>query len=166
MADLVFDLISKFLRRNGVFLFSLLLISGCIEASTQSLATDALLDTVRQELEQGKVVVVYHMVNGEQDSEQYADWSAYLNEFASSKGKQYTFHPSDKVFDDFLEKQDIDARESYTVFMKKGDATYYYDGVIVELMVYTSVDNVYSKKPLTDMDKAFLPKAVNVFVDQ
>jgi len=159
-------LISKLLRSKGILLFLLLLISGCTEAGTQPQSAGAVLDTVRQELEQGKVVVVYHMVNGEQDSEQYADWSAYLNEFASSKGKLYTFHPSDKGFDDFLKKHGADASGSYTVFMKKGDSTYYYDGAIVELMVYTSVDNVYSKKPLTDMDKAFLPEAVNIFVDQ
>lgn len=126
----------------------------------------ALLGVVLQELEQGRVVVVYRMSNSERDSEQYADWSAYLNDFASSNGSQYTFHPSDKGFDDFLKGNGADVGEDYTVFMKKGYPTYYYDGVILESMIYTSVDNAYSKKPLTDMDRAFLPEAIHIVVGE
>jgi hypothetical protein len=142
------------------------LVSGCTEAGTQPQSTDDLLGTVRQELKQGKNVVVYHMKNSELDSEQYADWSAYLNDFASSKEKQYAFHSSDKGFDNFLKKNGVDIGGDYTLFMKKGDVTYYYDGVILESMVYMSVDNAYSKKPLTDMDKAFLPEAINIVVGE
>ena len=159
-------MISKLLRSKWSLLFLLFLISGCTEAGTQAQSADDLLSTIRQELRQEKVVVVYHMSNGEPDSEQYADWAAYLNDFASSKGKQYTFHASDKEFDGFLKKNGVDIGEDYTVFMKKGDATYYYDGVILESMVYMSVDNVYSKKPLSDMDKAFLPETINIVVSE
>lgn len=156
----------KLLRCKGLILFSLLLISGCTEADSQPQSADALLGAVRQELEQGKVVVVYRMSNGEQDSEQYADWSAYLNDFASSKGTQYTFHSSDNGVEQFLKKNGADVGADYTVFMKKGYPTYYYDGVILESMIYTSVDNAYSKKPLADMDRAFLPEAIHIVVGE
>jgi hypothetical protein len=159
-------LTSKLSRNKGFLLFSLLLICGSAAADTQPQSADAILSVVRQELEQGKVNVVYRMSNREQGSEQYADWSAYLNYFASSKGKHYSFHSSDKGFDDFLKKNGADVGDDYTVFMKKGYVAYYYDGVILESMVYTSVDNAYAKKPLTDMDKAFLPEAIHIVVGE
>jgi hypothetical protein len=149
-------------RIKNIIFLSLLIISDCAAAVTPPDSINDLLGTIRQELKQGKVVVVYRMSNDELDSEQYADWSDCLNEFALAKGERYAFHSADKRFDDFLKKGGVSVEDDYTVFMKKGGATYYYDSVILESMVYVSVDKIYSKKPLDDMDKVFLPDAINI----
>lgn len=104
------------------------------------------------------------MDNSDLSSEQYADWSVYLNDFAASKGTEYAFHPSKDEFNALLERNGLSALDEYTVFMKKGKATYYYDGVIVEPMVYVAVDKSYAQQPLTDMDEAFLPEATNASI--
>lgn len=151
------------ITRKISFLF--LVWSGLLALPQSGLAS-GLLHEIRQELDLGKIVVIYHMSNDELDSEQYADWSTYLNEFASSKDKRYTFHASDKEFDSLLKAKNINAEGDYTLFMKKGDATYYYDGVILESMVYVSVDKMYTRKPMTDMDKIFLPDTIDFVVDE
>lgn len=150
--------------RQGVLFLSLLLFLGLAEASDQPHLRKDLLDAARQELDLGKVVVVYRMSNEELDSEQYADWSAYLNEFALSRSKRFVFHPADKEFDALLEKNDITVEDDYTVFMKRGGVTYYYDGVILEPMVYVSVEKSYSGQVVTDMDKAFLPTPIELLI--
>jgi hypothetical protein len=43
-----------------------------------------------------------------------------------------------------IASQQIDVTESYTLFMKAGDPSYFYQDVIVEVMVYFSVDQTYA----------------------
>lgn len=158
-------MINKLSQNKGVLFLLLLLVSACTGADTPPSPADSLLGSIRQELVQGKVVVVYQMSNQGSDTEQYADWSAYLNDFSAHRKEQYRFHASDEVFNRFLTQNGVDTRSDYTVFLKKGSDSYFYNGVIVEPMVYSAVDKVYSSKPLTDMDRAFIPDVLDISVE-
>ena len=127
----------------------------------QDTAPDKLLASIDKDLNEGKVVVVYKMSNNDTSSEQYADWAAYLNELSSTGNANYKIYPTNEVFNRKLTISNITPDEDYTVFLKRGKPSYYYDGVIVEPMVYTAVYNSYSDVKLTDIDIAFMPDVID-----
>ncbi len=102
------------------------------------------------------------MKNTDKKSEQYADWSAYLNNFTENRMNTYAVHKADKKFNEKLLSLNIDSDGNYSVFIKQGKATYYYNDVVLEPMIYMAIDNAYSGKQLSPMDKAFLPDAINL----
>jgi len=146
-------LISKFF----IFL-TFAIASGCVNPGTHS---DKLLSSINESIKQGKTVIVYQMKNMDKTTEQYADWSAYLNDFMKEKANSYKAYSTNKAFNTKLSKIKINTDSSYTVFLKQGKPTYYYDDVIVEPMVYIAIDNKYSGKELSAMDNAFLPDVIN-----
>lgn len=86
---------------------------------------------------------------GDSESEQYADWSHYLNQFASEAGKSFVFH---KVTTDDLKKFVHDPNK-YTndfsmIFLKNGKPTFFYNGPILEPQVYKFVELTYLGKPI------------------
>ena len=78
------------------------------------------------------------------------------------KSNNYKAYSANKAFNTKLSKIKIDTDSSYTIFLRQRKTTYYYDDVIVEPMVYITVDNQYSAKKLSAMDNAFLPYAINL----
>lgn len=102
------------------------------------------------------------MLNQDKTSEQYADWAAYLNEFSSSKPDTYRFYKTNVAFNKKLNKHKANIENSYTLFLKKGKPDYFYEGVIVEMAVYMTVDFAYTGKPLTPMHEAFLPVEIDI----
>lgn len=143
----------------------LLLIIGLAAVTTNSISgfmsNDPLLSTIHQQLAQGNVVVVYQMENDDKGSEQYADWASYLNDFYSTNTDNYRVYRTNKVLNDILVINKIDVTDSYTLFMKYGSPSYFYQGAIVEAMVYFAVDQAYSGQSADGLE-AFLPDEVQV----
>ena len=141
-----------------LILIGLAIVSGC----ANSTPSDELLSKIQKELNEGKTVVIYQMLNKDKTSEQYADWSAYLNDYSASKAKTHTFHETNKRLNETLAKKQINSSDSYTLFLKKGKTSYFYEGTIVESMVYIAVDKSYTNKTLSPMDQAFIPDEITI----
>ena len=118
----------------------------------------------KKDLGSGKSVVLIINANEKSKSEQYADWSHYLNEFSSKVGKDYTFHKlsADKLKNIILNGEKF--KENYSmIFMKKGKPSYFYSGPIVEPQVYKFVQLSYSGKPIKPKYlNQFSPEKVNI----
>jgi len=148
--------------RKVFILLAFIIASGCANSGTPSSHSDKLLSSINESLKLGKTVIVYQMKNTDKTSEQYADWAGYLNDFASDKKDTYITYPANKAFNMKLSKSKINSEGNYTVFIKKGKPTYFYDDVILEPMVYIEIDNAFSGKKLSPMDNAFLPDAIRL----
>jgi hypothetical protein len=149
-----------FLRRV-LIIFLITFAAGCANSATPGAAPDNLLRKIETALGRGQAVIVYSMTNMDRTTEQYADWSANLNEFSSAHAGKYQVFSADEKFKKLLVKSNVGGSKEFTVFMKKDYPTYCYDGVVVEQAVYLAIDNKYSGKPLSAMDKAFLPNEIN-----
>lgn len=118
----------------------------------------------KKDLDSGKSVVLIINANEKSKSEQYADWSHYLNEFSSGAGKDYVFYKlsSDKLKDVILNGEKF--KESYSmIFMNKGNSSYFYSGPILEPQVYKFVHLSYSGKPIKPKHLSqFAPEKVNI----
>ncbi len=132
---------------KNVFALALILISSSVFADHKFV----------KDLESGKSVVLIINADEKSKSEQYADWSHYLNEFTSEVGNNYVFH---KVSTGKLKKIILNSerfKENYSMlFMKKGMPSYFYSGPIVEPQVYKFVQLSYLGKPIK-------PKYLNQF---
>ncbi|MFT5658867.1 MAG: hypothetical protein ACI9KN_002148 [Gammaproteobacteria bacterium] len=136
-----------------------MVLTGAVSASDQA---DTLLTTISQQLQQGKIVVIYQMRNDDKSSEQYADWASYLNDFATAHAADYRFHAVNKALNEKLASCGIEvSATSYSLFLKQASPGYFYEDVIVEPMVYMAVDQAYGGL-LTDEFSAFLPDEVSV----
>jgi len=139
----------------------LIVAAGYADAATQEANTSHLILKIKNDLDGGQAIIVYYMENNDKTDEQYADWSAYLNDFAAAHAKLYKVYAADESINATLEQHKLNSRQNYTLFMKRGSPSYFYSGVIVEPAVYTAVDNTYSGKAATDSVNAFLPTASN-----
>ena len=132
---------------RNIFTFVLVLISSSVFADHEFI----------EELELGKSVVLIINADEKSKSEQYADWSHYLNEFSSEVGNNYVYH---KISTTKLNKIILNGekfKENYSmIFMKKGKPSYFYSGPIVEPQVYKFVKLTYLGKPIK-------PKYLNQF---
>ncbi|MEJ2439596.1 MAG: hypothetical protein P8Z72_07995 [Gammaproteobacteria bacterium] len=151
----------------------ILAVSGvaCLLLLTRAYAADPgpgtadLLTKIKSDLAHGQAVIVYRMQNKNRRSEQYADWAAGLNQFYATHRGHYRVYAANQAFNSELTKSKIKLKNSYTVFMKRGSPSYYYEGVILEKAVYTAVDNHYSGKPVSTLDRAFLPEVISFKLD-
>ena len=125
---------------------------------------DPLLSTINQQLMDGQIVVIYQMENDYNTTEQYADWAYYLNDFASERRASYQFHQSNRVVNDKLNRQKINTDGSYTLFIKEGEASYFYPDVILEPVVYLAVDQAYAGDIDND-SQGFLPDEIKFTLD-
>lgn len=132
---------------KNVFTLVLILISSSVFADHEFV----------KDLESGKSVVLIINADEKSKSEQYADWSHYLNEFSSEAGNNYVFH---KISTAKLNKIILNGekfKENYSmIFMRKGKPSYFYSGPIVEPQVYKFVQLSYLGKPIK-------PKYLNQF---
>jgi len=139
---------------KNVFAVVLILISSSVFADHKFV----------KELESGKSVVLIINADEKSKSEQYADWSHYLNEFSSDVGDNYVFH---KISTDKLNKIILNGekfKENYSmIFMKKGKPSYFYRGPIVASQVYKFIHLSYSGKPIKPKYlKQFSPEEVKI----
>jgi hypothetical protein len=130
-------------------------------SGSRSSDADPLLSSIHQQLAQGKIIVVYQMQNDDKSSEQYADWASYLNDFSSTHVDNYRIHKTNDALNLIIASQQIDVTESYTLFIKTGSSSYFYQDVIVDAMVYFAVDQAYAGH-IIDGHAAFLPDEVTV----
>lgn len=102
----------------------------------------------------GKGILLFKFEESAIDSEAYADWAEYLNEFKSANNSDFLIHEINNQ-----EKAALNiATNEFTIFLKRGYPSYFYNGYIVEPQVYTAVHKVYTKQELSSMDKSFLPE--------
>ena len=121
-------------------------------------------NTFEKELASGKSIVLIINADLKSKSEQYADWSHYLNQFSSNVGKDFVFHHISKNMINELVKNGDRFNKSYSmIFIKKGKPSYFYEGPIVEPQVYKYVKLSYSGKPIKPKYlNQFSPDKVNV----
>jgi len=158
----VSQLKNRLFLKTNIVIYAILLIAGCANSAPSSKGDGNVSYKIEKTLAEGKAVIVYHMTNMDKSTEQYADWSANLNDFHAAHSGKYEVLSADNNFLKILKANKFSENAEFSIFMKKGYPTYYYDGVIVEKAVYLSVDNKYSGKTLTGMDEAFLPKEINI----
>jgi len=148
---------------NKLYIFLILaIISGCGNSDSSETKNDTLLSNIEKNLDQGKGIIVYQMTNNDKSSEQYADWASYLNDFTSSQTFNYVVYESSKELNTQFINEQANVTGSYTLFLKRGKPTYFYDGVIVESMVYMAVDEIYSNGALPPMFQVFLPGVLEI----
>lgn len=139
---------------KNIFVFLLILISFSVYAD----------HGFKKDLDSGKSVVLIINANEKSKSEQYADWSHYLNEFSSKVANNYVFHKlsTDKLKNIILDSEKF--KENYSmIFMKKGKPSYFYSGPIVEPQVYKFVQLSYSGKPIKpEYLKQFAPEEIKL----
>ena len=137
----------------------LLFVSGLLQANTD------LLDKINSDLSSGNIVVVYQMLNDETASEQYADWAYYLNNFADSNTPLFKFYSADGAFNNRLSESHLNITDSYTMFLKKDASSFFYEGVVVENLVYLAVKAHYTQEAHLPVYRAFIPEAVTIKLD-
>ena len=102
------------------------------------------------------------MSNDDTASQQYADWAYYLNDFAHSNSPLYKFYSIDAAFNNWLSECNLNITESYTLFLKKDVSSFFYEGVVVENLVYLAVKTHFAQEDLLPVYQAFLPDEVTV----
>lgn len=136
--------------------FCLFFVSGLGQANTD------LLDKINCDLASGNIVVVYQMLNDDTASEQYADWAYYLNEFSGSNTPLYKFYKADEALNNRLSESDLDITDSYTLFLKKDASSFFYEGVVVENLVYLAVQAHYAQEEPLPVYRAFIPDEIKI----
>jgi len=118
----------------------------------------------KDELDSGKVVVFIINMPKRSESELYADWSHYLNQFSSEVGKEYVFHQVSKnKLKDLIQDSEKYSKAYSMIFMKKDKSSYFYNGPIVESQVYQFVRLAYQGKPIEpEYLNQFSPQEVNI----
>ena len=116
---------------------------------------------IKRDLRNDKVVVLIINSKENQESEQYADWSYYLNDFANAVGDEYVFYKLDTTsLANLTERAGSYAKAYSMIFMKQGKNTYFYDGPIVEPQVYEYVQLSYSGQTVPKHLHQFAPETV------
>lgn len=108
----------------------------------------------------GHTILFYAYSDKIAETEAYADWAAYLNDFQESSNADVYFSRVQKnalvpIFPQLANHTE------FSLFLKKGMTAYLYVDLIIEPQVYTAVKHVYGELPLTAVDKAFLPEEIN-----
>ena len=136
----------------------------CLSLIFASIAVPVYADQkslIKSDLRNGKAVVLIINSKENQESEQYADWSYYLNDFANTAGNDYVFHKLNTTSLMNL----IESAKSFTqaysmIFMKQGKNAYFYNGPIVESQVYEYVQLNYSGQTVPKHLHQFAPETV------
>lgn len=118
----------------------------------------------------GKAIVVIINADENSDSEHYADWSHYLNEFAEQAGPEFVFHKlaaqaGGKSWESPVKLEKMNAQPYSILFFKKGEPAYFYQGAIVESQVYRFVRLRYSNDDIPEFLHQFSPEEITVTWD-
>jgi hypothetical protein len=107
------------------------------------------VQTCDSDYDSGKTVV--YIINADENatSEQYADWSHYLNEFSASQGKDYVFKKvTSQKLEGIFENAAAYKKPYSMIFIKKGRPNLFHEGAIVEPQVYQYVYLFLQGKPV------------------
>lgn len=117
-----------------------------------------------KELSSDKVVVLVINANEHNKSEQYADWSHYLNQFSRDVGNKYIFHKiSSKRLGELIENSGKFEEKYSIIFMQKNKPSYFYKGAILEPQVYEYIKLSFEGKPIEpEYLKQFAPQKVKI----
>jgi len=148
-----------------ISLFLTLCLLACAQAKKDPYSANDLLNTlnvsVRTSYEQDKTILLYAYEDSVENSEAYADWAAYLNDFSEIKSDQLdAVRVSRLDFEQEMISFLDDTENNFTLFLKKDMPIYYYEGLILEPQVYTAINRVHKTLELNDEHKAFLPTKV------
>jgi hypothetical protein len=103
--------------------------------------------------ERGEGILLFSFSKNTRDTEAYADWAEYLNDFKLNTPSGLTILEITSKEKSALNRN----LQDFSVFLKKGYPSYLYDGLIVEPQVYTAVYKIYTDQELSQMDESFLP---------
>ncbi len=135
-------------------------ITGCANSGALDKIDSQNFKNLKTDLAQGKAIIIYKMNNNDKTTEQYADWSSNLNDFVNDKSNIYAVYRATADIDNTLKLNNIKPADNYTLFIKNNNSSYFYKGVIVEMMVYMAIDDIYTKNKKTPMTEAFLPDMI------
>lgn len=114
----------------------------------------------------GKAIVIIIDADENSDSELYADWSHYLNEFAEQVGPEFVFHKlAAKAGESPVDLEKLKAQPYSMLFFKKGEPAYFYQGAIVESQVYRFVRLRYANDDIPAFLHQFSPEEITVTWD-
>ena len=116
-----------------------------------SCSSSAIADiNLKKEIASGVAIVLVINANEKDESEQYADWSHYLNQFGKDVGTSYVFH---KVSSPQLDKLIVGKKEYHEkysmIFIKKNKPTYFNKGAILEPQIYEYMKLKYEGKTIS-----------------
>lgn len=113
----------------------------------------------RQAYLAGKTLILYGYDEQFTTTEAFADWQYYFQGYVDSEGAAIFTDPiSPEKLHTLVGLEDVGTE--FTLFIKRGYPTYFYDDFIVEPQVYQAVDAAYDGAPLSLEDHAFLPEQV------
>lgn len=139
-----------------LFLSFLFTITACdmdSEAVKNTSVTNYLSTKSMAAYENGESVLLFSLSKNTRDTEAYADWAEYLNDFKLNPPSKFSILEITPK-----EKSALNSNlQDFSVFLKKGYPSYLYDGLIVEPQVYTAVYKRYTDQELSQMDESFLP---------
>lgn len=118
----------------------------------------SLSSDIHEAYNSGKPLLLFAYSEKIVDSEAYADWAYYLNDFKQHQGAEFFYAQVDAASFTSIPSDDL---TGFSLFVKKGHSAYWYDGLIVEPQVYMSVFKTLANQALNGMDKAFMPEVVN-----
>lgn len=109
----------------------------------------------------GNLVLLYAYNDEVMGSEAFSDWEHYLHDFKKNHIKELVTDRITTVDIVGVDGVVVVSATEFTLFMKKGFPSYFYEGLIVEPQVYQAVLRSYSNLELRSMDRAFMPKKVS-----
>lgn len=143
--------------------FTLHWLTACLLLAASSSAAAGFTEDVNHDLATGKVIVLIINADETRQSEQYADWSYYLNEFAREAGLVFSFY---KVSSDDLASlvtcsKRYDAPYSM-IFMRNDEVSLFHEGPILEPQIYEYVSRFYGGESMPEHLDQFAPPVVQV----
>ncbi len=117
---------------------------------------------IHQQWANDMAIAVIVNIDGNSTSEQYADWSHYLNEFAQEVGSEFVFY---KLREINVKFKTIKPEPYSILFFKKGQPAYFYQGAITEPQVYQFIRLRYSNEDIPGFLHQFSPTQVSAAWD-
>ena len=145
---------------------NLCLVVGCMLGFACSSEGKSEKPEIYQQWSDGKAIVVIVDANEDSDSEHYADWSHYLNEFAEQAGPEFVFHKlAAQAGESPVNLEKLKAQPYSILFFKQDEPAYFYQGAIVEPQVYRFVRLRYSNADIPEFLHQFSPEEITVTWD-
>lgn len=130
---------------------------ACLSVSCAVAAVDS---PVYEAWSSGRAIVIVINADQTSHSEQYADWSYYLNAFAEEGGDAYLFSHLEET--DVIDMPEQMQTPYALLFFKKGKPSYLSSAPILEPQVYDFVHAVYSGGVVEPHLHQFAPSEVDV----
>lgn len=107
----------------------------------------------------GKTLILYGYDERFTTTEAFADWQFYFQQHVDSEDASiFTGQIAPEKLHALVGLADVSTE--FTLFIKRGYPTYFYEDFILEPQVYKAVDAAYDGVALSPEDHAFLPEQV------